>query len=117
MKKIVKQRSWDGKFDIEINDKYLEKSECCAENVKTACINLFTKCSSITLEEIADVIISCTTSGYGLDKVIDSKRYQYLDIYLTIKKDKNLNVTYNFFIPNYQLTDATLLAIARNISI
>ena len=113
---IVKQKTRDGKFTIEIKEGYLEGGKYTRKD-GTAFIKLFAEEPSVTLDEIADAIISCTFYHSGLDNVIDSNRFYRLNIYLEIKKSDDLCVTYTFKIPNYQSTSDVLPAIACNIRI
>lgn len=124
----MKQKTRNGKFTIEIKDGYLEGGKYTRKD-GTAVIKLFTEESSVTLDEVADAIISCTFWGSGFDRIIDSNRFHQLDIYLEIKKSKDTGltysiekfepicVTYNFKIPRYRSTSDVLPAIARNIRI
>ena len=113
---IVKQKTSDGKFTIEIKEGYLEGGKYTRKD-GTAVIKLFAEESSVTLDEVADAIISCTFFGRGCDSVIDSNRFHKLNIYLEIRKFEDTCVTYNFKIPNYQSTDQVLPAIACDIRI
>ena len=112
----MKQKSSDGKFTIEVKDGYLEGGKYTRKD-RTAFIRLYAEESSVTLNEVADAIISCTFFGTGFDKVIDFERFDKLNVYLEIKKSEDLCVTYNFKIYNYQSTDDVLPAIACNIRI
>lgn len=113
----MKQKTWDGKFTIQIKDGYLENSVRYIKSKKVAPIKMFAEKSSVTLEEVADAIISCTFRGMGLTRIIDGERYTSLDICLKIPKTPVTNVTYNFNIPNYQSTEKILPAIACDITI
>ena len=112
----MKQKTIDGKFSIEVKDGYLEGGKYNRKD-GTAIIKLFAEEPSVTLDEVANAIISCTFWGSGLDGVIDSNKFHRLNIYLEIKKSEEICVTYTFEIPNYHSDEDVLLAIARDIRI
>lgn len=112
----MKTKTWDGKFTVRIDDGYLEESSNYIKS-ETAVIELFSETNSVTLEEVANAIISCTFPGFGIDRVVNSNLFKNLDIYLKIPKSPDTNVAYNFNIPNYQSTEKILSAIARDITI
>ena len=112
----MKRKTRNGKFTIEVKDGFLVGGKYIRKD-GIAFIKLFAEEQSVTLDEIADAIISCTFWNNGLDKIIDSNRFHTLNIYLEIKKSEDLLVTYTFKIPYYQSTRDVLPAIARNIRI
>lgn len=112
----MRQKTKDGKFIIEVKDGYLEGGNYNRKD-GTASIKLYAQEPSITLGELAAVIISCTFWRSELDRVINSTRFKKLKISLEIKKSEEIRITYNFEIPSYQSAEDVLLAIASNIRI
>ena len=77
----MKQKTKDGKFTIEVKNGFLEGGKYTRED-QTAFIKLYAEEPSVTLGEVADAIISCTFFCFGLDKTIDSNRFNRLKINL-----------------------------------
>ena len=112
----MKQKICEGKFTVEIKDGYLEGGKYTRKD-KTAVIRLYAEQELVTLDEVADAIVACTFWCSGLGKIIDSKRFFNLDIYLEISKGDGVTVTYNFKIPYYNSTKDILPAIAAYITL
>ena len=69
----MKQKTSDGKFTIEIKEGYLEGGKYTRKD-GTALIKLFAEESSVTMDEVAEAIISCTFWGRGCKRVIINQR-------------------------------------------
>lgn len=111
----MKKISIDYKFTIDIDEEYFDDNYCNTEN-KPAIIMLRSECENISVEDLANVIISCTFDENGLfEKPINRKNFTELEIYLTIPKSDSSFSKYEFKITNYAYTEDVLLALARNI--
>ena len=111
----MKKISIDYKFTIDIDEKYFDDNYCNTEN-ESAIIMLRAECENISVEDLVNVIISCTFDENGLfEKPISRNNFNELEIYLTIAKSDSSFAKYEFKITNYNYTEDVLLAIARNI--
>ena len=81
----MKKISIDYKFTIDIDEKYFDDNYCNTES-KPAIIMLRAECESVSVEDLVNVIISCTFDENGL-------LFRY---YLYLKQ-------YNFFLENSYL--------------
>lgn len=111
----MKKISIDYKFTIDIDEKYFDDNYCPTEK-EPAIILLRAESETISIEDLVNVIISCTFDENGLfEKPISQKNFKELDIYLTISKLDSSFAKYEFKIPNYNSTEEVLFAIARNV--
>ena len=111
----MKKISIDYKFTIDIDEKYFDDNYCNTEK-EAAIIMLRAECEKISVEDLVNVIISCTFDKNGLfEKPISRNNFNELEIYLTIAKSDSSFAKYEFKITNYTYTEDVLLAIARNI--